>query len=107
MVALIQPLALGRWMKCVCGHRWDSYPVGYQATISGQTTAGAILIKFDCPECHSWLVRYAEETAPMVCPRPWTVTCRVVEERGAPCRHLCYSSFERQLDACTGPDWVV
>lgn len=72
IIKLKAELPLGRWLTCICGHRWDRYPADYVAEVSGKTPTGDVMIKFDCPVCHSWLISQDPERPESV-PEDWVV----------------------------------
>jgi hypothetical protein len=81
IIKLRAELTLGRWMRCTCGHRWDRYPANYVAEISSRDDNGDVRIKFDCPQCHSWLIQQ-DPQRPAEVPDDWVlVDC---ENEGCP-----------------------
>jgi hypothetical protein len=70
IVKLKAELPLGRWMRCMCGNRWDRYPADYVAEVTGKNENGDVTIKFDCPKCHSWLITQDPER-PIEVPLDW------------------------------------
>lgn len=51
-------MALGRTLRCVQGHVWDTYKAGYEATVTALVPE--LRLAFDCPECHSTLIEPVE-----------------------------------------------
>jgi hypothetical protein len=72
IIKLKVELPLGRWMRCMCGHRWDRYPAEYVAEVSGRNDDGDVTIKFDCPKCHSWHITQDPER-PAEVPEDWVL----------------------------------
>lgn len=72
IIKLRMELPLGRWMRCMCGNRWDRYPADYVAEVSSRADNGDVTIKFDCPQCHSWLIQQDPER-PEGVPEDWVL----------------------------------